>query len=113
MSKLNYVAASLLLASLPFAYAQTASQPVSQGEASVDKNLSKNPNNPGLQNADQVLEQNEAKVAAKRAAAAQKRQAARRREEMRENSQAEKHERENMGRPETMERPERPERPGR
>ncbi len=113
MNRLHYLLVPLLFALPPFAYAQTASQPVAQGEASVDKNLSKNPNNPGLQNANQVLEQNEAKVAAKRAAAAKKRAAARRREEMRENEQAEKHEREGMSRPEMPQRPDRPERPDR
>ncbi len=106
MNKLSYIIGGALIAAVSFAHAQTPNQSVSQGEASVDKNLSKNPDNKGLTTADQKLEANEAKIAKKRAAA-------RKREEQRESKTAEKHEHEKMEHQDMMERPERPERPAR
>ena len=112
--KMSHIVAALLFASVSVAHAETANQPVTQGEASVDKNLNKNKDNKGLQNADQRLEANQAKIAAKRAdadktadTAKQKKNKAERHERM------ENHERmEKMERMEKVERPDRIERPG-
>lgn len=105
--KMSYIAAAILAASVSVAYAQTPPAPAAQGDASVDKNLATKPTNKGLQNADQRVDTNEAKIAQKRAD---------RREDRREerNEAKKKHEhRERVERQERMERPERPERPGR
>ncbi len=103
MIKTSHIAIALLIASVSVAYAQTPPAqtppaPAAQGDASVDKNLSKNPNNKGLQNADQKVEANEAKAAAKRAEAKEERK-----EMHKKNRREEKHER--MEREERMERP--------
>ncbi len=106
MIKLSHIATALLLASISVAHAETANQPVSQGAASVNKNLTRDPDNKGLQNAAERLQENEAKVAAKRAAAEQKSDEAKHKK-----NREEKHER-TMNR-DKMERPAKPERPGR
>jgi hypothetical protein len=106
MIKPSHIAIALLTASLSAAYAQTPPAPAAQGDASVDKNLSKNPDNKGLQTADKKVEANEAKAAAKRAEAKEERKEAHKRDR-----REEKHER--MERSEKMERPAKPERPGR
>lgn len=109
MIKLSHIATALLLASISVAHAETANQPVSQGAASVNKNLTKNPDNKGLQNAAERLQENEAKVAEKRAAAEQKSDEAKHKK-----NREEKHDRmERTNRDKMMERPAKPERPGR
>jgi hypothetical protein len=105
MNKITPVLIAALFAAVSGAHAQTSNTPVSQGEASVDKNLQKNPTNPGLNTADQRLEQNEAKIAAKRKTKHKSM------EEVRENKAAELHERERVGHPGVPERPGIPERP--
>jgi hypothetical protein len=108
MIKMSHMAIALLTASsISVAYAQTPPAqtppaPAAQGDASVDKNLIKNPDNKGLQNADKRVEANEAKAAAKRAEA---------KERHKRNRREEKQER--MERDEKMERPAKPEHPGR
>lgn len=118
MIKMSHLATALLLASISVAHAETGNQPVTQGEASVDKNLSKDKDNKGLQTADKRLEANEAKIAAKRAEA-DKREDARNRKKKEEkhdrmkkgdHDKMERHER--MERPEKIERPDKIERPG-
>lgn len=119
MIKISHLLAALLFASISVANAATTDQPVSQGEASVNKNLARDPTNKGLQNAAQQLETNEARIAEKREAASKKketRHTIKNKEEIKENSRAERHEREMIERPEKperFERPEKPERPGR
>jgi hypothetical protein len=71
--KMNPIATALLLASISIAHAETANQPVSQGAASVNKNLSKDPDNKGLQNASGQLKENEEKVDENRAASEEER----------------------------------------
>ena len=64
MSRVKYLSAVILLAAASSAYAQTtAPLPGDQGAASVNKNLAKNPENKGLQNASGQLEQNRLKHA--------------------------------------------------
>ncbi len=66
MIKLAHIVSALLFASISVAYAADApKQPVSQGAASVNKNLSDLPNQ-GLKNASEQLQKNEAKVEEKR-----------------------------------------------
>ena len=119
MIKINHLLAALLFTSISAAHAATPNQPVSQGEASVNKNLAKDPDNKGLQNAAQQLETNEARIAAKREAANKKnetRQTVKNKEEIRERNRAERREHEMVEhpeKPERFERPEKPERPGR
>jgi len=70
MIKMSHIATVLLFASISVAHAaDTAKQPVSQGAASVSKNLAGKPDNKGLQTASEQLKENEAKVAEKRATA--------------------------------------------
>jgi hypothetical protein len=76
MIKMSHIATALLLASITVAHAETTKQPVAQGAASVDKNLSKDPDNKGLQNASEQLQDNKAKVADKRSEADKKADAA-------------------------------------
>ncbi len=109
MIKLSHIATALLLASISVAHAETANQPVSQGAASVNKNLSKDPDNKGLQNASEQLKENEAKVAEKRATAKKTSDDAkhkRNREEKHEHTEKTNHDT-------MMERPTKPERPAR
>lgn len=67
MTKLNYISAVVLLAAASVAHAQTPPTapklPGDQGVTSVDKNLAKDPDNKGLQNADEQLRKNKAKHA--------------------------------------------------
>ena len=67
MIKVNYISAVILFAVATVAHAQTATitpkLPGDQGAASVDKNLAKDPNNKGLQNADEQLKKNKEKHA--------------------------------------------------
>lgn len=106
--KMSHIAAALLFASISVAHAETTNQAVTQGEASVDKNLSKDKDNKGLQTADQRLEANEAKIAAKRAEADKTADDAKQKKNKEErHERMEKHERH-----EKVERPERIERPG-
>jgi len=69
MIKMNRIAVALIFATISVAQAQAANEPVSQGAASVNKNLTNNPDNKGLQTASEQLKENEAKIAAKRAQA--------------------------------------------
>lgn len=72
MIKISHVVTALLFAGHCVAHAEPTNQPVSQGVASVEKNLQKNPDNKGLQNASERLKENEAKIAKKRAEAKNK-----------------------------------------
>jgi hypothetical protein len=116
MTKMPYIVTALLFASISVAQAadttDTAKQPVAQGAASIDKNLSANPDNKGLKNASKHLEASEAKVAEKRAEAGAKRKDAKHKkdkEELHEHmdkSDHDKHEHhEKMERGEKMDRP--------
>jgi hypothetical protein len=115
MIKMSHIATVLLLASISVAHAQTPlaqtpPKPAAQGDASVDKNLNKNPDNKGLQTADKKVEANEAKAAEKRAEHKEARKEERK-EERKKDRKEDKHER--MERHEKMERPAKPERPAR
>jgi TolA-binding protein len=109
MIKISHLVAALLFASISVAHAETPNQPVSQGAASVDKNLARDPDNKGLQRASEQLEENQQKIAAKRRLQEEKRQ--HREEENRVRRENRDHDR--MERREKMERPAKIERPGR
>ena len=127
MTKIAYIATALLLTSVSVAYAaDTANQPVAQGATSVNKNLSKNPDNKGLQRAAEQLKENEEKIAEKRADVDKTSDDAKHtqdKEEKQEHVKGDKHERmekadhdkiehpEKAERPERMEQPEKNERP--
>jgi hypothetical protein len=114
MIKISHIATALLLASISVAHAETANQPVSQGAASVNKNLSKDPDNKGLQNASERLKENEAKVAAKRADADKKSDDAKlKRHKEEKHEKHEEHERMEKVNHDNIERPAKPERPAR
>jgi hypothetical protein len=66
MIRIAYISAVVLLASSAVAQAQTSAVPITQGAASVNKNLSKDPDNKGLQNASRQLQENQVKQAEKR-----------------------------------------------
>lgn len=104
---LGTVSAVGILAAIGAANAQTADPknvPGDQGLSSVEKNLAKDPDNRGLQNAKQRIEDNQADRAARKTAKTDRDKVAR----------AEKAERvEKADRPEKPERPDRPERAGR
>ncbi len=111
MNKIAYVSAALLFAAATVAQAQTTPPaPVSQGAASVNKNLAKDPDNKGLQTASEQLKENEAKIAAKRTEQTRKRET---HSESTEASHAKTERSETMERHEKVERPARMERPGR
>ena len=117
MIKMSHVLTALLFASISVAHAETAKQPVSQGEASVEKNLDKNASkghaDKGLTTADTKLEANEAKIAAKRAAADKTASDAKlKKDKEQKPERMEKRDHDKMERPEKMERPAKIERPG-
>lgn len=110
MTKLNYISAVVLLAAASVAHAQpptTAPRlPGDQGAASVDKNLAKDPDNKGLQNADEQLKKNRAKHAEQLKKRSEKHE-----EKMEKKTErAESHG--TMERPAKIERVEKMERPG-
>ena len=106
MIKMSHIATALLLASIAVAHAETTNQPVAQGAASVDKNLSKTPDNKGLQNASEQLQDNKAKIAEKRTEADKKSDAAKNKKHKKDKKEhMEKAGHEKMGRPEKIERP--------
>jgi len=107
MIKMNHVLAAMLFASISVAHAETANQPVSQGAASVNKNLSASPDNKGLQNASERLKENEAKVEEKRGDAEKKH------EHHEKHEKHEKHDRMDKHDHEKMEHPAKPDRPAR
>ena len=111
MIRTSHIAIALLTATISFAHAQTPPAPAAQGDASVDKNLNKKPDNKGLQNADKKVEANEAKAAEKRAERREDRREERK-EARRKDRKEDRHE-ERMERHEKMERPAKPERPAR
>lgn len=120
MIKMSHIATALLFASVAVAHAETTNQPVAQGAASVEKNLSKNPDNKGLQNASEQLKENEAKIAEKRAEADKTADDAKHKKDKKiKKDKKVKHERieksghDKMERPEKAERPAKIERPGR
>lgn len=108
MTKLNYISAIVLLAAASVAHAQTTTPklPGDQGAASVDKNLAKDPDNKGLQNADEQLKKNKAKHAE------QLKKRTEKHEDMMEKKAERKESREKMERPGKVERPDKMERPG-
>lgn len=106
MIKMSHIATALLLASIAVAHAETTNQPVAQGAASVDKNLSKDPDNKGLQNASEQLQDNKAKVADKRSEADKKADAAKQKKDKKDKKEhMEKAGHEKMDRPDKMEHP--------
>src|SRR3990170_18002 len=98
------IAAGILLllgvASTSYAADPAAKQPLDQAIKSVDKNLARDPDNKGLQNAAERLQTNQERYEKKRAEQKAKRQE-------HKDDQAEKR----VERPEKAERPERAERP--
>ena len=115
MIKMSHLATALLLASISVAHAETTNQPVAQGEASVDKNLSKDKDNKGLQTADKRLEANEAKIAEKRAEADKREDAKNKNKKEEKHEHMEKHDHDKMERVakiDKIDRPARIERPG-
>jgi Skp family chaperone for outer membrane proteins len=110
MTKLNYISAVVLLAAASAAHAQTATTAPKlsgdQGAASVGKNLAKDPDNKGLQNADEQLRKNRAKHAEQLKKRSEKHE-----EKMEKKTEhAESHD--TMERPAKIERVEKIERPG-
>jgi hypothetical protein len=106
MIKMSHIATALLLASITVAHAETTKQPVAQGAASVDKNLSKDPDNKGLQNASEQLQDNKAKVADKRSEADKKADAAKHKKDKKDKKEhVEKAGHEKMDHPDKMEHP--------
>lgn len=64
MLKISHISAVILLASAALAHAQTpVTVPGDQGISAVNSNRAKNPDNKGLQNASEQLEQNRIKHA--------------------------------------------------
>lgn len=109
MSLLRLLVAGGLALSLTAAYAQTTTgstatndkKPLDQARTSVEKNLEKDPDNKGLQNAAERLKENQERIEA-------------RKNEKRERSETAKVERaERPSRPEAPQRPEKLERPAR
>jgi hypothetical protein len=109
MIKMSHVLTALLLTtSISVAHAETANQPVAQGAASVEKNLGKQPENKGLQNASERLKENEGKTEEKRADADKRHD----HHEMHEKHEKhEKHDRMEKHEHEKMEHPAKPDRP--
>jgi len=110
MTKLNYISAVILLAAASVAHAQTATTapklPGDQGAASVNKNLTKDPDNKGLQNAAEQLKKNKAKHAEQ-----MKKRSEKHEDQMEKKTErAERHE--TMERPAKVERTEKMDRPG-
>lgn len=103
MTKMNHILAALVFASLTAVQAQAATEPVTQGAASVNKNLANDPDNKGLQNASEKLTENEAKVAEKRAAALKTSGDAKMKREA--HQKMEKHGYDRAGHPDRIERP--------
>lgn len=102
----------LSVASMSYAADTATKQPMDQAVKSVDKNLAKDPDNKGLQNAAGRLQTNQERHEKKRAEKEARRKAKIERKEARHqakiNQRAEK-----MERPEKAERPEKMERPNR
>lgn len=73
MSTIRFLAIAGLLFGVAAAQAQTVSNngaaqpPLTQGTTSVDKNLKRDPDNKGLQNADQRLQTNQNRLEARKA----------------------------------------------
>lgn len=116
MIKTSHILIALLSTFIAAAHAETANQPVSQGAASVDKNLKRDPDNKGLQRASEQLKENEAKVAEKRAEAGKtsddakdKKESKKEAKHERKEAKRERKERRDHGK---MERPEKPKHPG-
>lgn len=103
MLKAHFIFSAVFLASAAIAQAQTpppAKVPGDQGAASVNKNLEKNPDNKGLQNAAEHLKDNREKHLEQM-----------KKRERHTESKAERHER-GTEHHENMSRPEKPGRPG-
>ena len=113
MIKLSYISAVVLFVATSLAQAQTAPEPKlpgDQGVSSVNKNLEKNPDSKGLQNAAGKLEQNQEKHREQMEKRTEKRE-----EHMKkkaEHVEMKTERREAMDRPAKIERPEKMERPG-
>lgn len=110
MIKIAHVTALILLASASVALAETTHPaPITQGVASVNKNLVKDPDNKGLLNASEQLKENQLKQAEKRTEQSRKRVA---RSERKEERHKRMERSEKMERHEMTERPAKIERPG-
>lgn len=110
MTKIAYISAVILLASAAVAHAQTTpAAPITQGAASVNKNLAKDPDNKGLQNAAEQLKENQAMQAEKKAEQEKKKETHTERKEER-HDKMERHEK--IERHDKVERPAKIERPG-
>lgn len=105
MNKFNFISAAILLAVASVAHAaeSTTALPGDKGLASVNKNLEKNPDNKGLQNASGKLEQNRLKHAEQAEKRNEKHEKHMEKKAERVESRAER--REAMGRPAKVERP--------
>lgn len=108
----------LIAAATSYAAPTETRAPLSQAQESIDKNLQKNPDNKGLQNAAERLEINKQRQEAKRAEQEAKRKAKKIEKKDKAQKKAEKaarHEKpmhpEKMDRPGKMERPEKIDRP--
>lgn len=111
MTKLNYISAVILLAAASVAHAQSTTKlPGDQGSASVNKNLAKDPDNKGLQNADEQLRKNEAKHTEQLEKRTEKREEHMKKKADHKEIKTEGHEAKD--RPAKVERPEKMERPG-
>lgn len=105
MNKSNYISALILLAAASTAYAQTIppAVPGDQGLASVNRNVAKNPENKGLQNASEQLQQNQVKHTEQAQKRVEKREQQAVNKAERIETRAEH--RETMGRPAKVDRP--------
>lgn len=113
MTKLNYISAVVLLAAASVAHAQTAATapklPGDQGATSVNRNLAKDPDNKGLQNAAEQLKENKAKHAAQRT---EKQEDKMEKKSERAESREKMERADKIEHPSKVERPEKIERPG-
>ena len=103
MIKMSHIVAALVFASISVVQAQAANEPVTQGATSVNKNLSNDPDNKGLQKASEQLKENEAKIAEKRATADKTASDAKNKKASHERMEKSGHDK--AERPEKMERP--------
>lgn len=111
MTKLKLISVAILLATASVAHAQTAAPlPGDQGISSVNKNLEKNPDNKGLQNADDKLKQNQIKHKAQAEKRLEKKEEHMERKTERNETHTEHHEA--VERPARIERPAKIDRPG-
>ena len=108
-----FLGASSIVFAADTATTSTTKEPLAQSSTSVEKNVTRDPDSKGLNNASNRLEANQDKIEAKRAAKAERRlEKAKKAEKMEKAKKAEKIEKvEKIEKMEKAERPEKVERP--